>query len=132
MTSSPTQTPPISGSTALAIFAATMALADVWLVAWLLGSIWGMAVAAGTIVGLMISTAWATRRILPAASIVLLLMSAGLAIILERGSPRAAVLGAIVAFGIFGFWFLAESWFTGHAKSSRVRSHSHARRTSAR
>ena len=132
MTNSPSHTPPISGSTALAIFAAMMGLADVWLVAWLFGSIWGMALAAGTIVGLLISTAWAIRRYLLGASMVLLLMSVGSAIVLERCSPSAAILGAIVAFGIFGFWVLAEFWFIGHGKRSRIRSHPHATRTSAR
>jgi hypothetical protein len=101
-----------------------MGLADVWLIAWLLGSIWGVALAAGTIVGLMISIAWQTRRHLPGASIVLLLLSGGLAIALERGSPSAGILGAIVAFGIFGFCLLANFLFAGHARSSQVRSHS--------
>ena len=132
MTNSLTRTRPISGSTALAIFAAAMGLADVWLVAWVFGSIWGMALAAGTIVGLMLSTAWAIRRDLLGASIVLVLMSAGSAIALERCSPSAAILGAIVAFSIFGFWCLAELWLTGRAENSRARSHSHARRASAR
>ena len=132
MTNSSTRTPPISQSTALAIFAAAMGLADVWLVAWLFGSIWAMAMAAGTIIGLMISIAWAIRRYLLGASMILLLMSVGLTIALERCSPGAAILGAIAAFGIVGFWFLGEFWLTGHAKNSRARSRSHARRTSAR
>ena len=132
MTNSSTRTAPLSQSTALAIFAAAMGLADVWLVAWLFGSVWGMAVAAGTIIGLLISITWAIRRYLLGASMVLLLMSIGLAIALERCSPNAAILGAIVAFGIFGLWLLAEMWLTTHANNSRARSHSHARRTSAR
>jgi hypothetical protein len=108
VTNAPTHTPPISESNALAILVAIMGLADVWLIVWLLGSIWGVAVAAGTIVGLMIAITWQTRRHLPGASIVLLLLSGGLAVALERASPSAAIGGAIVAFGIFGFWLLAE------------------------
>jgi hypothetical protein len=100
------------------VFAATMGLADVWLVAWLLGSTWGTAVAAGTIVGLMVSIAWAIRHYRPAASMAVLAMAVALTTLLAASSPRAGVFGIVVALGIFGVWFLAyDVWFTGRANA---------------
>ena len=38
----------ISGAALLIVFTVVMGLADVWLVAWWIGSVWGSVVAAGT------------------------------------------------------------------------------------
>jgi hypothetical protein len=106
MTRASRYTPPIWRVAAFVMFAATMGLADVWLIAWLLGSIWGVAIAAGTIIGLMISIAWAIRHYHPAASIGGLVIGAALASAVATSSPRAAVLGVIVALVVFGMWCL--------------------------
>lgn len=73
MTNSSTYTPPIWRTAALVVFTVTMGLADVWLVAWMLGSMWGIAIAAGIIIGMMISIAWVVHRYRHATSIGLLI-----------------------------------------------------------
>ena len=105
MTRAPTYTPPIWRVAAVVVFAATMGLADVWLVAWSLGSTWAVAIAAGTIIGLMISIAWAIRHHLPAASIGGLVVAAAVVSLLAVTSARAAVIGVVAASVVFGMWF---------------------------
>jgi hypothetical protein len=107
MTNSPTYTPPIWRTAALVVFTATMGLADVWLVAWLLGNMWGIAIAAGMIVGMMISIAWAVRHYRSQASIGLLVVAAALTSVVAVTSPRTAALGVVVALSVFGVWCLA-------------------------
>jgi hypothetical protein len=99
-------------------FTATMSLADVSLVAWLLGSMWGIAIAAGIMVGMMISIAWAVRRYRPEASIGLLILGAVLTSVVAVTSPGTAGLEVGVALSVFGVWFLAyDVWFTGRANA---------------
>jgi len=107
MTNSPTYIPPIWRTAALVVFTATMGLADVWLVAWLLGSTWGIAIAAGIIIGMMISIAWAVRRYRPEASIGLVIVGVALTTVVAVTSPGAAALGVVVALSVLGVWVLA-------------------------
>jgi hypothetical protein len=104
--------PRISGAALLIVFLMIMSFADLWLVAWWIGSVWGAVMAAGTIIGLMISIAWTVRHDAPGVSIGVLVASVAVAILLSRRSPSAGLFSVLVALGVFGVWCLAYGvWF---------------------
>lgn len=117
----PAFSPRISGAALLIVFTVVLGLADVWLVAWWIGSVWGAVVAAGTIVGLMLSIAWTVRDDVPGVSIGVVVTAVAVPILLSRRSPSAGLFSVFVALGVFGVWFLAyDVWFRRlHQSSAR-------------
>jgi hypothetical protein len=109
----------ISGAALSIVFTVVIGLADVWLVAWWIGSAWGAVVAAGTIVGLMLSIAWTVRHDAPGVSIGVVVTAVAVPILLSRRSPSAGLFSLLVALGVFGLWCLAyDVWFRRRHQSN--------------
>ena len=108
----PAFSPRTSGAAMLIVFTVVLGLADVWLVAWWIGSVWGEIAAAGTISGLMLSIAWTVRHDVPGVSIGVVLTAVAITILLSRRSLSAGFFSVLVALGVLGVWFLAHDvWF---------------------